>query len=229
VAGYTHTIDMTAMRDFNGNGVLDAQDLVETINSRMQDYDVRAELNDEGQLRLWSPRGYTIEVKAEDLGAGDITDMFLGAGVSSATPYRGGYDLENASRVAPGITTQNVTMRGGANQTKQNFFGVLDDISSAVRAENRDGLSDKLLPLIDDFRDSLLKTLSTNGALQARYQGNVQRMTWNGLSMTEAYDSLVVVDPTDIYTQLMMAQTVYEASLGVMSYLVQPTLLDFLR
>ena len=44
VAGYTHTIDLTAMRDTNGNGRMDVQDLVATINARMQDYDVRAEL-----------------------------------------------------------------------------------------------------------------------------------------------------------------------------------------
>jgi flagellar hook-associated protein 3 FlgL len=231
VAGYTHTIDLTAMRDFNGNGVLDAEDLVETINSRMQDYDVKAELNGERCLVLWSPRGYTIEVKAEELGVStkDITDAFLGIGVPPATPYRGGYDLENASRTAPGIYTQNVTTRSGANQMKQNFFGVLDDISAAVRAENRDGLSDKLLPIIDSFMDSLLKTLSTNGALQARYESNIMRMNLNEITMTDTHDSLVVADLTDTYTQLMMAQAIYQASLGIMSYIVQPTLLDFLR
>jgi flagellin-like hook-associated protein FlgL len=30
-------------------------------------------------------------------------------------------------------------------------------------------------------------------------------------------------------SDLMMAQAVYQASLGVISYIVQPTLLDFLR
>ncbi|MDR1978826.1 MAG: flagellar hook-associated protein 3, partial [Synergistaceae bacterium] len=125
--------------------------------------------------------------------------------------------------------TQNVTTRGGANQTRQSFFGVLDDISAAVRAENRDGLSDKLLPMIDKFMDNLLKALSTNGALQVRYEGNVQRMELNKISMTEARDNLVGVDLAEISTELMMAQSVYEASLGVIAYIVQPTLLDFLR
>ncbi|MDR1377753.1 MAG: flagellar hook-associated protein FlgL [Synergistaceae bacterium] len=227
VAGYTHTIDLTAMRDINGNGLLDGVDLVAEINARMQDYDVKAELNDEGRLVLWSPRGYTVAVLAQENG-NDITNMFLGAATPS-TPYRGGYDLENTSRTAPGIYTQNVTVRGGANQTKQNFFGVLDDISTAVRAENRDGLSNKLLPMINNFIDGLLKVLSTNGALQARYEGNVQRMKANDLSMTETHDSLVAVDLADMSTQLMMAQAIYQASLGIMSYIVQPTLLDFLR
>jgi flagellin-like hook-associated protein FlgL len=119
-------------------------------------------------------------------------------------------------------------MRAGSNLTKQNFFGVLDDISAAVRAENRDGLADKLLPQIDDFMDAILKVLSTNGALQTRYEGNVQRMELNGIAMTEARDELTGVDLTELTAELMMAQTLYQASLGVMSYIVQPTLLDFL-
>jgi flagellar hook-associated protein 3 FlgL len=237
VAGYTHTIDLTAMRDSNGNAMLDAADLVETINARMQDYDVKAELNKDGFLVLWSPRGYMIEVEATELGTGtggadvDIKNKFLGTGTPS-TPYRGGYDLENTSRTAPGIFTQNVVTRSGANLTKQNFFGVLDDIGAAVRAENRDGLSDKLLPMIDKFMDSLLKAVSTNGALQARYQNNVTRMSLNEINMTEAHGKLVGSDidsMTALSSELMMAQAIYEASLGVISYIVQPTLLDFLR
>ncbi|MDR1621699.1 MAG: hypothetical protein LBS00_04925, partial [Synergistaceae bacterium] len=235
VAGYTHTIDLTAMRDFNGNGVLDAGDLVETINARMQDDDVKAELNKDGCLVLWSPRGYSIEVEAAEIGGTppDITDQFLGPGTPT-TSYRGGYELDDAvlRADAPGIYTQNVVTRGGANLTKQNFFGVLDDISAAVRAENRDGLSDKLLPLIDKFMDGLLKALSTNGALQSRYESGASRMKLNEISMTEVHDKLIGADLdsiTALTTELMMAQAVYEASLGVISYIVQPTLLDFLR
>jgi flagellin-like hook-associated protein FlgL len=162
--------------------------------------------------------------------------QFLGE-ASSITPYRGGYHLDgsndpanaNYDRTAPGIYTQNVTMRGGSNLTKQNFFGVLDDIGAAIRAENRDGLADKLLPLIDRFMDSLLKIQSSNGALQVRYEGNISRMKLNDISMTEAHDELTGIDFSELTTQLMMAQAIYQASLGVIAYIVQPTLLDFLR
>jgi flagellar hook-associated protein 3 FlgL len=142
VAGYTHTIDLTAMRDINGSGSMDAVDLVAEINARMQDYDVKAELNEEGRLVLWSPRGYSIEVAAHEIGTGtppgtdaDITADFLGTGTSSATPYRGGYGLDDltARGEYSGVYAQNVVTRSGANQAKQNFFGVLDDISAAAR------------------------------------------------------------------------------------------------
>ncbi|MDR2528651.1 MAG: flagellar hook-associated protein FlgL [Synergistaceae bacterium] len=239
VAGYTHTIDLTAMRDINGNGNMDAADLVAAINARMQDYDVRAELNKDGCLVLWSPRGYSIEAEAWGPDTSvppnivDITGDFLGTGTSS-TPYRGGYDLQGSNtpgyvRAAPGIYTQNVVTRSGANQTRQNFFGVLDDIAAAVRAENRDGLSDKLLPKIDAFMDNVLKFISASGALQIRYESNRSRMELDGISMTETHDRLFVPEIDELTTQLMMAQTVYQASLGVISYIVQPTLLNYLR
>jgi flagellin-like hook-associated protein FlgL len=236
VAGYTHTIDLTAMRDVNGDGFLDAVDLAAEINARMQDYDVKAELNEDGFLTLWSPRGYKIEAWATNVSTpADITSQFLGTGVvkgdpAAKTPYRGGYGLDDANERASysGAYLQNVVTRGGANQTRQNFFGVLDDISAAVRAENRDGLADKLLPAIDRFMDGLLKAISTNGALQIRYEGNTTRLETNDISMTEVHDSLVTIDLTKITTDLMAAQALYQASLAVIGYMVQPTLLDFL-
>jgi flagellar hook-associated protein 3 FlgL len=252
VAGYTHTIDLTAMRDINGNNVMDIEDLVAEINSRMQDDDVKAELNDDGKLVLWSPRGYSIQIggveDATDIstkltsGAGSFTPGAPGVSGNPGTPssasvnaYRGGYGLDVSDAALregyskKSVYAQNVVTRSGANQTKQNFFGVLDDISAAVRAENRDGLSGKLLPQIEKAIDTLLRLTATSGALQSRYENNVSRMQMTGLSMTESHDELVGVELADISTELMMAQAIYQASLVVISYIIQPTLLDFLR
>lgn len=238
VAGYTHTIDLTAMRDTNGNGKMDSADLVATINARMQDYDVRAELNKDGMLVVWSPRGYAVSVKASQLKAdgtfdSDITGDFLGAGTSASTPYRGGYDLDNADRTGPNgansVHTQNVTIRSGANQRKQDIFGVLDDVAAAVKSENRTAISEIMLPRIDRFIDNLLKVLSTNGALYNRYESNKERLVADGTVMTESLQDLVMVEPEKVTTELMMAKFMHEASLSVVSQLIQPTLLDFLR
>ena len=238
VAGYTHTIDLTAMRDTNGNGKLDAQDLVATINARMQDYDVRAELNKDGHLVLWSPRGYSITAKASQLKAdgsfdSDITNTFFGAGVSAKTSYRGGYKLEDAARPGPNgdntMHTQNVTIRSGANQRKQDIFGVLDDVIAAVKSENRTAISDVMLPRIDRFIDNLLKVLSTNGALQNRYESSKARLVADDAQMTESLQDLVSIKPEEAMTELMMAKFMQEASLSVISQIIQPTLLNFLR
>ncbi|MDR1733181.1 MAG: flagellar hook-associated protein FlgL [Synergistaceae bacterium] len=239
VDGYTHTIDLTSMRDINNNGVMDAEDLVATINSRMQDYDVKAELNEDGMFVLWSPRGYRIEIGGPNAPAAtDVSNFFTGT-AATTNQYRGGYDLDNPlnnnasipDRVSPTNSNymQNVTTRSGSNVTKQNFFGVLDNIAAAIRSENRDGLLDKLLPQIDSFLDSLLRIQSTNGALQVRYESNIERMELDEITLSETYQNLAKVDITQITTELMLAQTLYQATLGVIAQIVQPTLLDFLR
>ncbi len=236
VAGYTHTIDLTAMRDINGNGNMDAADLVATINARMQDYDVRAELNKDGRLVVWSPRGYSVAVKANQLKEdgtfdADITNTFLGA--APATPYRGGYDLENANRTGPNGAntphTQNVTIRSGANQRKQDVFGVLDEVMAAVKSENRTAISEIMLPRIDRFIDNVLKVLSTNGALYNRYESNKGRLVTDNTVMTESLQDMVMVEPEKVMAELMMAKFMQEASLSVVSQLIQPSLMDFLR
>ena len=241
VAGYTHTIDLTAMRDVNGSVDMDAEDLVATINARMQDYDVRAELNKDGRLVLYSPRGYTITAQAwtlDNSGArsADRTADFFGTVDEKITAYRGGYDLGNqsssanpANRAAPGIYTQNTTVRGGSNQRVQNFFGVLDDISVMVRSENREALSEKVLPKIDSFIDNLLKVMSMSGALQNRYDSNVERMEQEQITITESYSNLMKADPIKVLTELTMARSIYESTLAIIAQIVQPTLLNYLR
>jgi len=252
VDGFTHTIDLRAMRDINGNGVLDAHDLVATINARMQAFDVVAEINKDGFLVLWSPRGYSVTIGGTTLPS-DVSTFFthgFSTGGSPGAPpvpptlsslystaYRGGYRLEgsnipghaNFNRDAPGVFTQNTVVRSGSNQTQQNFFGVLGDISAAIRAENRSGLANSLLPLVDRFMDNLLRVMSTGGALETRYGGNISRMRLNDIAMTEAHDEIVGVDLSELTTQFMMAQNIYQASLAMMAQIVQPTLLNFLR
>jgi len=159
-------------------------------------------------------------------GGVQLTDGFI-------SPYRGGFDLEGSQsgelRTPPGNMTQNAVMRSGSNVRNQNFFGVLNDISAAIRAENRSGLSASLLPKIDSFMDNLLRMLSTGGALETRYGGNISRMLLNDIAMTEAHDEIVGVDLAELSTQFMMAQNVYQATLAMMAQIVQPTLLNFLR
>ena len=240
VAGYTHTIDMTAMRDVNGNGKMDAKDLVATINARMQDCDVRAELNDEGHLVLWSPRGYSIraevtKVKADGTPAGVVGDrtaeFFGGAANEVATYYRGGYKLDDPAnaRKPQGIFVQNTTNRSGANERMQNGYEMFGDVTAAVRAGNRTSLSEVMLPRIDAFIDNILSVLSSNGAMQNRYKANMDRLTTENTMLTEAHDELATVDPAEIATQLMMANYVYQSNLAVIAQLIQPSLLDFIR
>ena len=238
VAGYTHTIDLTAMRDVTADDKITADDMVQFINARMQDYDVQSEVNGDGELMLWSPRGYSVKIEFADGSGNDNTDDFLNAGTSTRSYYRGGYDLEGSASTrgidandmySAGIHTQNATIRSGANTMKQNGFGVINDIISAVEAGNRDDLSEKMLPRIDKFISNILSVMAEDGALQARYNYNNERLVTEGMIMTEQYDDLVKVDPAEAISQLMIADYMYQANLAVISRLLQPSLLDFLH
>lgn len=229
VAGYSHTIDLTEIRDVTADGVIMADDVAEFVNSRMQDYDVRSEVNDDNELMFWSLRGYSLSVEFQKDGD-DVTSTFMGTESSSATYYRGGYNLEGDadSRTSPGIHVQNATIRSGANTMRQNGFGVIDDIISMVKSGNREDLSEKMLPKIDEFMNNILRVMSENGALQARYNYNNERLITENAIMTEDYDNIAKIDPAEAISQLMIADYMYQANLAVIARLIQPSLLDFL-
>ena len=226
ITDYEYTIDLTAMRDVNGDGSITSYDMVQFINARMQDYDVQAELNNEGHLILYSPRGYNIEVEFNEVAA-DYN--FLGDS-QAYTYYRGGYALDESAstRRDDGIYNQNFTIRSGSNTMKQNAFGMIDDIAAAVKSGNIDDLENKMLPRIDEMLNNLLTVMSEGGALQTRYTANSERLLTDDLIMSAQYDDLVKIDPADAITQMMMADYNYQANLAIISRIIQPSLLDFL-
>ena len=72
----------------------------------MQDYDVRAEINEDNELMIWSLRGYSVSVSFESDGA-DVTSDFLGEEISARSYYRGGWNLEGDSE-SRGIESGNM-------------------------------------------------------------------------------------------------------------------------
>ena len=249
VAGYTHTLDLTSIRDVTNDTEIKADDVAEFINSRMQDFDVKAEINDDNELVVYSPRGYSIQIGFIDDSENDVTESFLGTDefdfVLNRTHYRGGYNLEGKAYYDgdndprgvdltgenlydSGIHTQNATIRSGANTARQNAFGTINDVIAAIEAGNRDDLLEKMLPRVDDMINNILSVMAEDGALQARYSYNNERLVSENLIMTEEQDRLVKADPADVISQLMMADYMYQANLAVIARLVQPSLLDFL-
>ena len=325
VAGYSHTIDLSTIRDVTNDSIIKADDVAEFINARMQDYDIKAEINQDGELMIWSLRGYsvgvgmskhvinnsgtldceginasslsitvsgqtyTVDISSIDdnltseertseiarrisarLGSratvgvsggaivmastdtedpsltvsywNNVTSDFLGEypdsdKIPSRSYYRGGYNLEGSAEsrgidagdmYSTGMHGQNATIRSGANTMRQNGFGVINDVISAVNSGNRDDLTDKMLPRLDDFINNILSVMAENGALQARYSYNNERLVTENAIMDEQYDNLVKIDPADAISQLMVADYMYQANLAVISRLIQPSLLDFL-
>ncbi|WP_029166080.1 flagellar hook-associated protein FlgL [Aminiphilus circumscriptus] len=217
VDGYTHSIDLSTIRDYDQSGTVDFNDLVIAINNRFQGQDLRAELLDDGgtsYLALLSDQGYRISVTdtSGTLITGGVTTTAVRNGpLSDDTPY-----------------TQNVTVRTAANQNQTNFFGLLDDLTAAITSQDREGLSNSLLGKIDDFLDNLLRQRTEVGALVQRYEKSQARLTMNTTSLTELQSKVADTDLADAITKYQMAQAIYSASLAVIAQIIQPTLVDFL-
>lgn len=194
-------------------------ELAALINSRFQAQDLRAQVVDAGagdrRLVLSSPRGYQVTVEA----AGTTLANPIGIAPGITSPNRGG----------EGPFNQQVQVRTAANQKGQDFFGVLDDLIAAVKGEDRLGISNFLLGKVTAWGDNLLKCRTECGALVNRYENSESRLKENNLNLTELQSKISDVDLAEAATQFQMAQAVYQASLAVISKIVQPTLVDFLR
>jgi flagellar hook-associated protein 3 FlgL len=209
VDGYTHKIDL-AQADLDSSGGLTPGELVSVINARFQGQDVRAELVIEGgndYLVLFSPRGFTIEASGGALVGGTASSV---------------------SRGGSGPSNQVLARRTAANQNETDFFGLLEDLSDAMRSGDTTGISDSLLPKIDAFTDNLFKVRGRVGALQLRYETSRKRLQQNDVSLQELQSKISDTDLAEAVTHFQMAQAVYQASLATIARIIQPTLVDFL-
>ncbi len=122
-----------------------------------------------------------------------------------------------------------MTVRTAANQRQTDFFGLLDDLVAATKAEDREGIGHSLLGKIDDFMDNLLRQRTATGALMNRYETSQSRLKMNNISLTDLQSKVADTDLADAVTKFQMAQSIYSASLAVIASIIQPTLVDFLR
>ena len=210
VDGATHTITLTGATDLNG--------LVDAINAEFQGTGAVAEIVDAGggvrHLVISSPQGYTIT--ADETGLATALNLTA----AGAPPHRRG---------GQGPMNQVTTVRTAANQKATDFFGVMEDLVSAVREEDRRGISDSLLRRIDTFMDNLMKRRTQAGAMLLRYETSQRRLTDNNTNLTDLRSKVSEPDLAEALTRFNMAQAVYQASLSTIARIVQPTLVDFLK
>ena len=231
INGETYTVDLSEAKtaDERKAAIIEKFNGVDNINA------VANETETTGTISFEDDSGAALSA---EISYSDITYQFIGGDALERSCYRGGYNLEGKAQTRgidgngmydDGIHTQNATIRSGANTMRQNGFGVINDVIAAVKAGNRDDLADKMLPRIDSFISNILSVMAEDGALQARYQYNTERLVDENGIMTEQYDDLVKIDPAEAISQLMIADYMYQANLAVISRLIQPSLLDFLH
>lgn len=107
-------------------------------------------------------------------------------------------------------------------------FGVLTQLSDALRADDPEGVAD----LLDDLQlglDQLVDGRERMGHLWNQAEDAQLATDALGLSYAERLDSLVAADPTEAYTELANLQTSYEAALSVSGQLMGQSLFDYIR
>ncbi|MDR3354588.1 MAG: flagellar hook-associated protein 3, partial [Synergistaceae bacterium] len=112
---------------------------------------------------------------------------------------------------------------------KIDFFGVMDQLISAVEGGDVDGISDIMLVKLDNWLNTLLKDRAQVGALTNRYTTTESRYVSNNTNYAELHSQTVGVDLSEVITQYEMAASIYEASLASIARIMQVSLLDFLR
>jgi flagellin-like hook-associated protein FlgL len=172
---------------------------------------IHASLNSKGQLVIQSNYGTGFEV------------------TGSGAPLLGIPDGTVSSAYIEGPFNQNVTARTGNNVRDIDFFGVMDQLISAVEGGDVDGISDIMLGKLDNWLNTLLKTRAQVGALTNRYTTTESRYVSNNTNYEELYSQTVGVDLAEIITRYEMASSIYEASLASIARIMQTSLLDFLR
>jgi flagellar hook-associated protein 3 FlgL len=218
--------------------VSSVEELANMINTRFQGQDIRAEVlttsDSSGavtmkRLALWSPKGYNFELSGTGNSVPDPSDMSKNVPVPDALGFSTtSGNAASESRGSSGPYNQNVTYRTGNNTYSIDFFGVIDNLINTVEGGNVDGLSDTIMPQLDNWLSTLLKCRAQEGALVNRYDTAVYRMTSNNTNYTDLYTQTVGVDLAEAFTNYEMAAAVYQASLAAIAQMLQPSLLNFL-
>lgn len=203
--GTVHRIDLSGA----GAGSLTVDDVANLVNARFGGKGVVAEVVEVGpndrRLFLYSPRGFRIGV-VENL------SVSLGINVGSVSASY----------------NQLVGQSSAPSRAKVDYFEVLRSLSSAMEAEDRDGIS-SILGEIDQFIEALLHQRAKVGAQVKRFEMTSSRLSSDEVDLTELLSKVADVDMAEIITQLKMAEAVYQASLAVGSRVMLPTLVDYMK
>jgi flagellar hook-associated protein 3 FlgL len=116
----------------------------------------------------------------------------------------------------------------GKDTEPTQLFKVLDALSTAIKANDHDGIEAGLENL--DSAHSLLKSaLSDVGARYNRVEQMKQSADDHLLSVSSQLSDIEDVDLPKAIMELQIQQTSYQAALAATAKVIQPSLIDFLR
>lgn len=117
---------------------------------------------------------------------------------------------------------------GGEDDPATNIFNVLNSLSTALKAEDQDGIQ-AALGQMDTGLDRMLDGWAGLGAKMNRVQLIDNRLKDEHINTQALLSKTEDVDMAAAISNLKTAETVYQASLASGARIIQPSLLDFLR
>ncbi len=107
------------------------------------------------------------------------------------------------------------------------IFGMMDDLSTALAAEDADGVFD-LIDEVDGALDQVLRAQQRVGTNQRRSEDLGEVAAQVDITLQELISEKVDADPIGIYTRINAMQSTYEATLQISAGAFQRSLFQFL-
>lgn len=121
------------------------------------------------------------------------------------------------------------TYTDNTSSENKELGGLIANIEKALRAENSEELSSKLLSDVDAHLDNLIRGRSRIGSLQNRLDSSKEMNESENLAMKTTLSQVEDIDLAQKVMEYSMAKTVYEASLQTGAKMLQQSLLDYLK
>ncbi|MFD1953948.1 flagellar hook-associated protein FlgL [Paenibacillus thailandensis] len=199
--------------------------------------------NDENGLNAIKEELEQLKNQLIDIGNSKINGKYIFNGEDfTSMPYdssAAGFDASGVTTdgkaveytISTGVTMQ-VNISGndvfGAANASDNIFEIIDQLSSAINAQDHSAISAQLTN-IDAAAERISSAQSLNGARTNRIELMQSRLENLQLNLTDMQSGVEDADMEEVLIQATSAQSVYEASLSVGSKMISTSLLDFLN
>ncbi|CAM3526626.1 flagellar hook-associated protein FlgL [Marinicrinis lubricantis] len=141
-------------------------------------------------------------------------------------PYLVKLEISQGVEMATNITGNDVF---GLTTDNDNVFKIMDELSTALSdPADFDAINDSI-GKIETRMNQFLGVRADLGARINRVELVQTRLEDINLNLKSLQSKTEDADVAEVYTNLTMAENVYQASLSVGAKLIQPTLVDFLR
>ena len=178
------------------------------------------------------------------LGNTKYTDRYLFSGTNTKTKpftwsgtdvtYSGNSasmnrDIGPGAQVKTNMTGEEVFMGLTVNGSTSNVFKLLNDLSTAMRANNTSSVGDSLLQGVDDALNQVEEKLGQVGATENRLTKMSDALSTLKEKQTTLLSNAEDIDIAEATINLQTNQNAYQATLAATAKVILPSLIDYLK